>query len=120
MLTVDHDKEFKITGIFEDTKSNSTLDFELLFNWEKIKSEESWLLNWDSNGPRTFALLKEGSIRETVDSKIAGFVKERNDDSNVTLFLHPYSDNYLHGKFEGGKLTGGRIEYVRLFSITKT
>ena len=28
-----------------------------------------------------------------------------------------YSDKYLHGYFENGVQTGGRITYVRLFSI---
>jgi len=117
MVILDHDAEYKVTGIFEDIKSHSTLDFELLFNWEKIKSEQEWLLNWDSNGPLTFAMLREGSIEENVENKIAHFVKERNDDSNVTLFLQRYSDRYLHGRYENGKLVGGRIEYVRLFAI---
>jgi hypothetical protein len=52
-----------------------------------------------------------------VSSKIADFVKNRNEQSNVTLFLQSYSENYLHGRYEDGKLIGGRIEYVRLFSI---
>ncbi|RLD20772.1 MAG: ABC transporter permease, partial [Bacteroidetes bacterium] len=117
MLTLDHGTEYKITGIFEDVKSNSTLDFEALFTWEKIKSEQNWLLNWDSNGPRTYAMLREGFVREDVEGKIAGFIKERNEDSNVTLFLLPYSESYLHGRYENGKPAGGRIEYVRLFSI---
>src|SRR6202034_2694442 len=29
----------------------------------------------------------------------------------------PYSSKYLYDKYENGKLAGGRIEYVRLFSI---
>jgi len=37
MLTLDHGNEYKITGIFEDIKSNSTLNFEVLFTWEKKK-----------------------------------------------------------------------------------
>jgi len=81
------------------------------------KSEQSGLLNWDSNGPVTFAMLKQGFNREDVEAKIAGFVKDRNDDSNVTLFLQPYSESYLHGRYENGKPAGGRIEYVRLFAI---
>jgi ABC-type antimicrobial peptide transport system permease subunit len=33
------------------------------------------------------------------------------------LFLKPYSERYLYGRYENGKQSGGRIEYVRLFSI---
>ena len=35
---------------------------------------------------------------------------------NRTLFLKPYSDQYLYGTYENGKAVG-RIQYVRLFSI---
>src|SRR5690606_24487904 len=38
-------------------------------------------------------------------------------ESNITLFATRYADNYLYGKYENGVQAGGRIEYVRLFSI---
>ena len=75
------------------------------------------MLNWGSNGPQTVALLTEGADPQFVEEKIADFVKKRNEQSNVTLFLKPYAERYLHGRYEEGKLVGGRIEYVRLFSI---
>ena len=32
------------------------------------------------------------------------------------MFLFQYSDHYLYGNYENGVQSGGRIEYVRLFS----
>src|SRR5207344_1208122 len=43
-----------------------------------------------------------------------------NDSSaayHVELGLQKYNEVYLHNHFENGKVAGGRIEYVRLFSI---
>ncbi|HKP32093.1 MAG TPA: FtsX-like permease family protein, partial [Chitinophagaceae bacterium] len=34
-----------------------------------------------------------------------------------TLFTRPYSSAYLYGKYENGVQSGGRIEYVKLFSV---
>src|SRR5690606_27070190 len=34
-----------------------------------------------------------------------------------TLYARPYSEGYLYGSYENGKQDGGRIGYVRLFSI---
>src|SRR5260221_11276522 len=31
--------------------------------------------------------------------------------------MQPFGEVYLHGLFKDGKLAGGRIEYVRLFSL---
>ncbi|MDR3711368.1 MAG: FtsX-like permease family protein [Puia sp.] len=34
-----------------------------------------------------------------------------------TLFIQRFADKYLHNSYENGKIAGGRIEYVRLFSL---
>src|SRR5262249_41063020 len=34
-----------------------------------------------------------------------------------SLFAQKYSDKYLHNHYENGSPSGGRIEYVRLFSL---
>jgi ABC-type antimicrobial peptide transport system permease subunit len=52
-----------------------------------------------------------------LNQKIAGLVQSRSGDSTRSLFVTPFSQNYLHGKFENGVQVGGRIEYVNLFSI---
>ncbi|PHN06234.1 ABC transporter permease [Flavilitoribacter nigricans] len=118
-LEINHEEVYQVSGIFEDTPNNSSYDFDLILNFEKFKNEEgnSWLRSWDSNGPSTKVILTEGADAAAVEAKIADFVKQRNEDSNVTLFLKPFSESYLYGRYESGKLVGGRIDYVRLFSI---
>ena len=63
------------------------------------------------------ASLISGADALSVEKKIANFIKEREAESNVTLFLKPYAERYLYGRYENGKLAGGRIEYVQLFSM---
>jgi putative ABC transport system permease protein len=116
-VELDHDEVFTVTGIFEDVPSHSSMQFDFLKSFEKYKKENDWVLSWGNNGPRTIVTLVEGADPASVSEKIAGFVKERNEESNVTLFLKPYSERYLHGRYENGQPAGGRIEYVRLFSI---
>lgn len=116
-LEIDHEDVVTVSGVFKDVPSNSSLQFDFIHSFEKMKKEQPWVRSWDSNGPRTIVTLTEGSDASFVSEKIAGFVKERNEDSNVTLFLKPYSERYLYGRYEDGKPAGGRIEYVRLFSI---
>ncbi|MBX2816240.1 MAG: ABC transporter permease, partial [Saprospiraceae bacterium] len=107
----------QVSGVFANVDVQSSIQFDLLLNFEKIKQEESWLRSWSSNGPRTVVTLVEGADSDAVSNKIADFVKERNEESNVTLFLHSYADRYLHGRFKNGKPAGGRIEYVQLFTL---
>ena len=115
----EQENDFMIKGIFEDVPTTSSQSFEALLPYDRYLnlSENSWLRNWGSNSPPTIVTLKEGVDAETVSAKIADFVKDRNEQSNVQLFLKKYSERYLYGKYENGQLAGGRIEYVRLFSI---
>lgn len=116
-LKLNHDETFLITGVYEKMPGSSSTTFDFVMPFEKFMDENPWVKNWGSNGPRTYVILKEGSQSEEVSAKIAEFVKSKNEQSNVTLFLKKYSENYLYGRYENGHLTGGRIEYVRLFSI---
>ncbi|MEL6867654.1 MAG: ABC transporter permease, partial [Bacteroidota bacterium] len=117
MVDVDHESERLIAGVFEDVPAKSSIDFDLLLSFEKFQEDKDWLKSWESNSPATYATLKPGINHEEVSVKIADFVKNYNEQTNVTLFLKPYSETYLYGRYENGQMTGGRIEYVRLFSV---
>jgi len=112
-----HAKTFLVSGVFENIPNNSSYQFEFVLSFEDFKDDNDWVLNWGNNGPRTFLTLKEGTNAAEVDEKIADFIKTKEEDSHVTLFLKKYADNYLYGRYENGKLSGGRIEYVQLFSV---
>lgn len=117
VVEYEHDKEFVVSGVFEGTPENSTAKFDFVLSFEEYKDENSWVTNWGSNGPSTFVTLIEGAKASEVSEKIAEVVKGKNEQSNVTLFLKKYSERYLYGTYENGELSGGRIEYVQLFSI---
>ncbi|MCK5369948.1 MAG: ABC transporter permease [Cyclobacteriaceae bacterium] len=112
----EHYKSYIVSGVFEDIPKNSSYKFEYAISYEDFKDDNEWVKSWGNNGPPTFVLLHERSNYLEVSDKIASFVAERNESSNVTLFLMPYSDRYLYGKYTNGVQDGGRIEYVQLFS----
>ena len=43
--------------------------------------------------------------------------KQYTELDRLELGLQPYGQKYLHSTFTNGEISGGRIEYVRLFSI---
>ncbi len=112
-----HEKVYQVSGIFEGTPSHSSYQFDFVLSFETFKDENEWVTHWDNNGPSTFAVLVEGSDTSVVNEKIKDFIKARNDESNISLFIKPFSERYLYGRYENGRQTGGRIEYVKLFSI---
>lgn len=117
MVEFQHSKSFQVSGVFEDLPSNSSIQFDFVLSFEYYKRDNEWVTEWGNNGPASFVVLKEGTDPVLFANKIKEFVKGKNKDSNVTLFLQQYSDRYLHGRYENGVQSGGRIEYVQLFSI---
>lgn len=103
-----------ITGVFKSPPSNSTDQFDFLLPFEIYLEEQQ---NWYAPISVTYVLLEKEADLEVVNSKIKEFLKSKVEASNTTLFLKKYSDNYLYSNHENGVEAGGRIQYVRLFSI---
>lgn len=116
-LQLNHHESFLISGIFQKMPPTSSTIFDFALAFDKFKEDNEWVTRWGNNGPRTYITINKGASEEKVNTKIASFIKTKNENTNVTLFLKRFSDNYLYGRYENGHLAGGRIEYVRLFSI---
>ncbi len=111
-----NDKQYLVTGIFKDLPQQSTYQADFLLSYDVFKDVD-WVPKWNNRGPQTYLSLKEGTDPEQFNAKIEHFLSTKVKGSKNTLFIRPYSDGYLYGKYENGQQAGGRIEYVKLFSI---
>ena len=112
------EREFIVSGIFKETPARSSVQFDFVMSFEALKDVMPWVDDWGSGGPLVFATLREGTNVETFNNRLEALLKERfGHDINRTAFLQLYSDNYLYGIYKNGVPVGGRIEYVRLFSV---
>jgi ABC-type antimicrobial peptide transport system permease subunit len=111
--------EVIVNGIFKDVPGNSSLQFDFLLSYESWKDPVLFnrQMNWGNHGPSTFLVLRKGTDINKFSEKIKNYIKEKDKNSSITLFVRPFSDAYLYGSYENGQQAGGRIEYVRLFSI---
>lgn len=116
-LTVNGWGEYKVGGVYDDVPTNSSMTFDFVMPYEPWARQNTWLEDWGNNGLRGLVKLQSGVDFESFNEKIKGFVKERNEGSVVDLFLFPLQDMYLKGSWEDGKQSGGRMVYVRLFSV---
>jgi len=106
-----------ISGVFKGTPANSSVQFDFLLSFESFK-EIMGMKTLTSNGPfLTYLTVKEGTEIGRLNGKINRLLESRFKGSSRHLFLKPFSENYLYGKYENGVQTGGRIEYVKLFSL---
>lgn len=110
------DRSLEVTGVFKNIPSNSTYVFDFVVNYEDFKERNEWVKEWGNNGPRTFVILEKGTSPSQLTAKITNYLHDKDENSNVDLFLKKYSDHYLNGSYTNGQPDGGRIEYIRLFS----
>jgi ABC-type antimicrobial peptide transport system permease subunit/ribosomal protein L27 len=113
-------KQAVVSGIFEGTPANSTSQFDFVLSydaWINLSEAVGRKINWGNHTPQTFLVLNEGTDVKKLNNRISGFIKTKTTGSNVSLFAVPYSRQYLHGNYTNGVQSGGRIEYVRLFSF---
>ena len=106
-----------VSGVFANVPARSSQQFDVALSYELYKDIVGQGINWGNYNAQAFLLLHEHTDVAQFNKKIASFNKEKASNSNVEMFVQRYSDRYLYDHFEGGKQAGGRISYVRLFSI---
>ncbi|HVV05426.1 MAG TPA: ABC transporter permease [Puia sp.] len=116
-IQLEHDKQFHISGVFKDLPDQSSEKFDFVLSFGYMKEVHPWVKEWSNKGPHNYVLLKEGANVDAFNRQVADIITRYAGDSAARVFAYRYSDNYLYGKFVNGKPAGGRIEYVRLFSI---
>ncbi|MEO6288104.1 MAG: ABC transporter permease [Dyadobacter sp.] len=116
-IRVDNKDNVIVTGILKEISAYSSMQFDFLMSYDRWQKNNKWSQEWGNNGPRCVVMLSGNTSVEKVNAKIKGYIKTKNKDSNVELFLINYGESYLYSNWEAAKQNGGRIEYVRMFTI---
>jgi putative ABC transport system permease protein len=115
-ITIDHKKEFTITGVVHDVSENSSMQFDVLLPVEEWFAREKRFGDWWFMAYGVYAKLKEGTSLDEFNAKFSDIFNRHGDADNHEIFLQPYEDIYLYSFYRDGELVGGRIEYVRIFT----
>jgi len=113
-----NDKDtYKVSGIMKDLPNNTQFDFEYLVSLAGnplLKNDEK---QWNSNSYNTYVQLQPGTNVEQFDKKIENIILKHDTSIAEQVFLHPISKWRLYSDFENGKISGGKIETVRLMFV---
>jgi ABC-type antimicrobial peptide transport system permease subunit len=112
-----HDREFAISGVFANLPAHSSQQFDFVLSFDYYRDIMPWVKNWYATGPHNFVLLKPGTDIGAFNRKIAHIIRDNTQDTSRQAIVLPFADSYLMNTFEHGQRLGGRIEYVRLFSL---
>lgn len=111
--------DLQVSAVFENIPAHSSQQFDFLMGWADFVNNNAWVNNWGNTSPSTFIKLRAMANAEQVASDIKGFIghyRAPSESFRSELALQPYTEKYLHSNFKDGYISGGRIEYVRIFS----
>lgn len=116
-IRIDGKEDVMVTGVLQELPKQTSIKFDFLMSFDRWLKNNNWAKEWGNNGPRCYVLLSKNASLAKVNAKIKGYIKSKNKDSNVELFLQSFPESYLYSNWDSGKQNGGRIEYVQIFSI---
>lgn len=108
-----------VNAVF-DVPVTSSIQFDFIRSWDDFVANNPWTKTWGSASPATYIQLRAQADPAKVTAKLKNFLHQyqsENKESATELGLQPYGEKYLHSTFEDGHPAGGRIAYVRLFTL---
>ncbi|MEZ4994298.1 MAG: FtsX-like permease family protein [Saprospiraceae bacterium] len=112
-----HQEEVEITGVYADVPACSSMQFDYVLSFDIFRDYFRERIERGNYNTRTYLTLKKGTDPEELNRKMASLMQEQYPEGNWRPFVIPYSSYYLHNEYQDGQAVGGRITYVRLFSI---
>jgi putative ABC transport system permease protein len=108
---------YTVSGIFKEPGSNSSLQFDVLFTYDLFYDQDPDASDWANSNPISFLLLNKAADPKKIENKLTGFLHAKYSGSPLTLSMRKFDERYLYDHYNNGVQSGGRIRYVKLFSL---
>ncbi|SEO13864.1 ABC-type antimicrobial peptide transport system, permease component [Mucilaginibacter gossypiicola] len=124
-VKIDNFHDLRVTGILKDVPANSTFQFSFIvpFAYYSMTNDEvkHSLTNWDNNSFQTFVALQPNTSYAELAPKIKGTMVRHSPkyyaQTKAELFLEPLKDWHLFSEYRNGIVSGGLIDYVKMFAL---
>ncbi|ULQ57159.1 ABC transporter permease [Flavihumibacter rivuli] len=120
-VMVNNKRNTTVSAVIRDLPKTSSIQFDVL---EPVNSSSPFFQqaanDWINCNLAVYVKTKAGAQPQKLESSIMNLIRSRVKDPNPTtrgsITLHPMAKWRLYEEFKGGKNTGGRIAYVKLFT----
>jgi predicted permease len=117
-LKAEIEADFTVTGVMRDVPQHSSKQFNYVIPFQYFENQGDWTKTWGNYVFLTYVMLHPDASREKLEAKLGQFIGAKTAGTRKRTFsLHSFTDVYLYSTFQNGKPSGGRIEYVRLFTV---
>jgi putative ABC transport system permease protein len=115
-IRLDSIDNFTVTGVLKDLPPNTQFTFDYLLPWAYWQKIGWYNDNWVSNNMPTYVLLRPNVNVAEFNAKIRNLTRIKAGRNDLWVhFAYPLSQWHLHGVFDDGRPSGGRIVQVRTF-----
>ncbi len=116
-LLLDNKESFIVKAVVKDLPTNSSLRFDWFIPFEVYSATREYTKIWGNNSVNTYVELVPGANIENINKQLYDFIEKKQTGATARAFLFAMNDWRLRDHFENGKQNGGRIEFVRMFTI---
>jgi len=114
-LRVNNKYEFTVTGIMKNLPKNTILSFDILVPFRYLQETGQYEDHWGSNSIRTYLLLRENAVIDSVNSKLTSVYRRYQPEGGTDFMVAPFPKIHLHA-YAGYSHTAGAIIYIYIFS----
>lgn len=117
-ILVNNDKEYRVTGVFEDIPSHSSLQFDFVLSIKAYLNHSSGIESWENSNFQLYVQLRPDADVQLVNEKIKLLQNEHIEGFSSEIFLHPLTKLHLGASFENGTPVLSKMSYyIRIFSL---
>ncbi|MCA6370833.1 MAG: ABC transporter permease [Cytophagales bacterium] len=117
-LAFDQKEQFMVSAVVENVSAHSTIKFDFVLHHQLFERHTGIEFSWNESMASTYILMNDQSNIDQLNAQMLNWLeKEGEDIKKMKLFARKFSDGYLYGNYENGVQSGGRIEYVKIFTI---
>ncbi len=117
-VKIDNRQEYMVTGVYKTFPLNAKFqNLDWFAPFEIYLKKNDWLQYWGNNGIQTYVELHPEANLAQVNAKLKNFIKSKDKGAIAEPLLLSANDWRLRSSFEEGKQSGGRIKYVKWFSL---
>lgn len=110
-----------VSGVFENTGPNSTLQFDWLRPAQVYYNANRWVNNWGNGSFGLYLSISDEEKADRVAERILMEIMDHTVDNDAAgdeeVIMQKFTDTYLYSNFDNGVISGGRIDYVRIMTV---
>ncbi|MGO4293365.1 ABC transporter permease [Chitinophaga sp. RAB17] len=116
-VIVDNKQPYVVSGVIKDIPENSSIRFDWVAPFEVALNANSYLKRWNTNAVSTYVELAPNTDLGKINHQLQNYIQRYEPAAINHAFLFTMNDWRLRARFQNGQQSGGRIEYVHLFSL---